>query len=375
MESQQWPVVCMDFGRPEMMIVPILAFFSCLVKGLSGMGEALVYGAGWQLFRLAGYEEMDNLGLLAGLICVMQCTSTAQLAFKNYQQWWFYVKPGMVFSVAMLMLSPLGNHLREVAPTEDVQLVLSMTFLTFALLKPLSDGLFNITTAKQVEKRKNLEGDNITEPREPMECTEVTESEKHEELEQQDPEEDHEEQHEENKDQSTTVKDQLPEPPWWLMGALPPVGLIGGFLGGLCGMNGPPFILLTAITGLDKVVARNLFPMGQAIEVWTFRFPMLLSLRRIRLEDAHIYCVGLFAGAVGLQMGNLVAPKVSQKLFERSMLLFLVLSSLLVLGLLQGHPRALVALGVVLLVALIRLLTGRRVRAVQRLQKPPSTAT
>lgn len=31
-------------------------------------------------------------------------------------------------------------------------------------------------------------------------------------------------------------------------------------------MNGPPFILLTAITGLDKVIARNLFPMGQAME-------------------------------------------------------------------------------------------------------------
>lgn len=63
------------------MIVPILAFFSSLVKGrespqilqqslidlqlpvvssaatgLSGMGEALVYGAGWQLFYLAGFE-------------------------------------------------------------------------------------------------------------------------------------------------------------------------------------------------------------------------------------------------------------------------------------------------------------------------------
>lgn len=31
------------------------------------------------------------------------------------------------------------------------------------------------------------------------------------------------------------------------------------------------------------------------LQVWTFRFPMLLSLRRIRLEDAHIYCVGSWA--------------------------------------------------------------------------------
>lgn len=87
MESSEWPVVSMDFGRPEVMIVPILAFFSSLVKGLSGMGEALVYGAGWQLFYLAGFEEMNNLGLLAGLICVLQCTSTALLAFGNWQQW------------------------------------------------------------------------------------------------------------------------------------------------------------------------------------------------------------------------------------------------------------------------------------------------
>ena len=133
MEPSEWPIVCMDFGRSEMilswtlwdrhmgvpvylhmghslspvtfcilqlsdsffsqktffrMIVPILAFFSSLVKGrrpnmsnfwiwwslfygslpviashgchcsagLSGMGEALVFGAGWQLFDLAGYE-------------------------------------------------------------------------------------------------------------------------------------------------------------------------------------------------------------------------------------------------------------------------------------------------------------------------------
>lgn len=382
MESSEWPVVSMDFGRPEVMIVPILAFFSSLVKGLSGMGEALVYGAGWQLFYLAGFEEMNNLGLLAGLICVLQCTSTALLAFGNWQQWsaelhlmlssmlcfrlfddcvlsqngrrigsidcfmplhcgrrLFYIKPGLIFSFAMLVPSPVGNHIREVAPTESVQLVLSVTFLSFALLKPIVDA---ISAFKTKEVSRPPEGDADA-----SEATEPEPSEAEANL----------------KRQSS----QLPEAPSWLWAVLPPVGMVGGFLGGLCGINGPPFILLTAITGLDKVVARNLFPMGQAMEAWTFRLPMLLYLQRIRLEDAHLYCIGLFAGALGLQLGNCLAPKVSQKVFEWSMLLFLVVSSLLVLGLLEGKPGAFIALGASILVLLLRWLASRHLLVSRRL--------
>ncbi|OLP94106.1 hypothetical protein AK812_SmicGene23914 [Symbiodinium microadriaticum] len=128
----------------------------------------------------------------------------------------------------------------------------------------------------------------------------------------------------------------LPPAPSWLLRALPGVGLVGGFLGGLCGMNGPPFILLTAITGLDKVIARNVFPMGQAVEVWTFRLPMLLVLGRIQLVDAHLYVVSFLAGSLGLWAGNALAPYVSQRWFERALLLFLVLSSLSVLGIFEG---------------------------------------
>lgn len=229
MESSEWPVVSMDFGRPEVMIVPILAFFSSFVKGLSGMGEALVYGAGWQLFYLAGFEEMNNLGLLAGLICVLQCTSTALLAFGNWQQWLFYIKPGLIFSFAMLVPSPVGNHIREVAPTESVQLVLSVTFLSFALLKPIVDA---ISAFKTKEVSRPPEGDADA-----SEATEPEPSEAEANL----------------KRQSS----QLPEAPSWLWAVLPPVGMVGGFLGGLCGINGPPFILLTAITGLDKVKRRS----------------------------------------------------------------------------------------------------------------------
>ena len=72
------------------------------------MGEALIYGAGWQLFGLAGYQEllrelvfgafpwpetlsmarftqeMDDLGLLAALICASRtrsflCTGISRL--------------------------------------------------------------------------------------------------------------------------------------------------------------------------------------------------------------------------------------------------------------------------------------------------------
>ncbi|CAJ1341218.1 unnamed protein product [Effrenium voratum] len=335
-------VVCMDFGRPEMtMVVPILSFLSFLIKGLSGMGEALVFGAGWQLFLLAGYQEMDDLGLLAGLICVMQCASTAVLAAQNGRQWWHYAKHGSIFSVAMLLLSPLGNHIREVAPTESVQLVLAVLFLNFALLKLLFDGLMSFGNILKA-RSPSSQGDSVpSAEREP----DIKEPDTREP---------------DTKEPDTKEPEpkRLPDAPLWLLWALPAVGLTGGFLGGLCGMNGPPFILMTAVTGLDKAVARNIFPMGQAMEVWTFRLPMLIASQRILLADAHIYCVGLAAGALGLQLGNFLAPYVSQKNFERGILLFLVLSSLSVLGLLQGRLRAIVALGAALVVLLARLLCG-----------------
>jgi len=89
--------------------------------------------------------------------------------------------------------------------------------------------------------------------------------------------------------------------------------------------------------------------------------PILLLTGRIALVDSHLYVVGIAAGFVGLSIGNCLAPRVSQLAFERLILVFLVLSSLSVLGILQGHPRALLALGAVAAVAFARILcTVRR---------------
>jgi len=147
----------------------------------------------------------------------------------------------------------------------------------------------------------------------------------------------------------------LPAEPWWLMRALPLVGLPSGFLGGLCGMNGTPFVLLVAFTGLDKSIARSIFPMGQFFEAWCFRLPMLLYIGRISIVDVHVYAGGLCAGLVGLSIGNYLSRYVSQMAFEHGLLLFLVLSSLSVLGILHGHPRAVVALGVSVVILALRI--------------------
>jgi len=128
-----FPLVCLDFNRPEVAIIPILSFLSSLVKGLSGMGEAIVFGAGWQLFYMVGFEQMSNIGLLAGFICVMQCFSTAMMASKDRRNWWRYRKIGAVYSISMLCLSPLGNHVREVAATDAIRLLLAAMFLGFAV--------------------------------------------------------------------------------------------------------------------------------------------------------------------------------------------------------------------------------------------------
>lgn len=405
-------------------IVPLLWGLSALVKGLSGMGEAIVFGAGWQLFYLFGFEEMDNLGFLAGLVCIMQCWSTALLALKNRHEWWRYRKPGGVFSVSMTLLSPVGNYVREVVPTNTIRLFLAVTFIAFSLLKVLSDGVkewmrkpavaspprSSVTSAaasdddgfaEQTIGACTSETDHPDgaytsdtdhpdgEPRVPSSQPIVfihaeeplVENENCKDIQMEEPElisldgpfvdplkpdalqglpdvrsPPARSLSSFSSVSRTSTGRPFPVEPGWLLMVLPPVGLIGGFLGGLCGMNGPPFILLVAFTGLDKVIARNVFPMGQLFEVWCLRLPILIVSGRIALVDVHLYVVGLVAGIIGLSLGNYLSEWVSQLAFERAILTFLVLSSLMVLGILSGHPRSLVALGIVVFVLSVRML-------------------
>lgn len=120
------------------------------------MGEALIYGAGWQLFGLAGYQEllrevvlgafpwpetlsmarftqeMDDLGLLAALICasrtrsflctgisrpleVLQCVSTALLGYSNGQQWCLAKALSCILREVLLLEAGAGLQHHHVA--------------------------------------------------------------------------------------------------------------------------------------------------------------------------------------------------------------------------------------------------------------------
>mmetsp|Transcript_84977 Transcript_84977/g.237107 ORF Transcript_84977/g.237107 Transcript_84977/m.237107 type:complete len:395 (+) Transcript_84977:56-1240(+) len=380
-----FPLVCLDFNRPEVAIIPILSFLSSLVKGLSGMGEAIVFGAGWQLFYMVGFEQMSNIGLLAGFICVMQCFSTAMMASKDRRNWWRYRKIGAVYSSSMLCLSPLGNHVREIAAIDAIQLILAAMFLGFSLLKLSADGIRDAVVIKaagqefgapvpcpaaQVVGAPTVAAAGVGLNDCAHDQQDVSEGQEGLPIHREPPSAGvplpsplDEDELPRMPDAEAAAPTKVLSEPVWLMKVMPFVGLAGGFLGGLCGMNGPPFILLVAFTGLDKAIARSVFPMGQAFEVWALRLPILLLTGRIALVDSHLYVVGIAAGFVGLSIGNCLAPRVSQLAFERLILVFLVLSSLSVLGILQGHPRALLALGAVAAVAFARILcTVRRRR-------------
>eukprot|EP00929_Paragymnodinium_shiwhaense_P051019 TRINITY_DN25677_c0_g2_i1.p1 TRINITY_DN25677_c0_g2~~TRINITY_DN25677_c0_g2_i1.p1 ORF type:complete len:400 (+),score=85.76 TRINITY_DN25677_c0_g2_i1:612-1811(+) len=351
--------VCLDFGRPTVWLVPLLSFAASLVKGLSGMGEALVFACLWQLAHLAGVGETEDFGLLAALISIQQCQSTLALAIINAPSWARYKCHGLIFAFFMLVLSPSGNHAREELPSVLIRELLAVLFLSFALLKVVADTVQAMRqcgddAACADEEKGNsqpivvgIAEETIAEPsaiiigaKEEAEASFATlqgaggsadvavQATHADELE----------------TSSLKAADvNYPLEPTWLKWALPVVGCSGGFLGGLCGMNGPPFILLVAFTGLEKDIARNIFPMGQTLEVWFFRLPALIWLRRILARDLHLHFLCVVAGQFGLQLGNKLSKHLSQKMFERAMLTFLMASSLLVLGLLELRAGAAVA--------------------------------
>lgn len=143
---------------------------------------------------------------------------------------------------------------------------------------------------------------------------------------------------------STKSVEVPPSEPWWLMRVLPIVGCFGGVLGGLSGMNGPPFVLMVAFFGLHKRISRSVFPMGQLPEAWCVRLPALIALGHVKATDAHLYVLNAVLSQIGITLGNILAPKVSQAMFERLLLGFIILASLSILGILRGHPRAVIAL-------------------------------
>jgi len=391
LHDQQPLLLCLDFGRDVLLLVPPLTFASGVVKGLSGLGEAIVVTTGWQLAFLGGMNEAQDLGLLAAVITVQQCSSTLSLGVANARSWRRYQRPGAVFAVSMLLLSPVGNYARESFPTYTIRTVLAFVFLSFALLKMLADsfkgicGPRGLTPVADKQKQRSMDSTvpNVDEVfQQESQCTsnadknavtdgsvcQVTEdrhcrpcflecvwwlthladwhpknpsvsnsTDTHEPTHPQDVLDNSPEM---NSEPPQDIAEHTVTYPSWLSKALPAVGLVAGFLGGLCGINGPPFILLAAFSGLDKDITRNVFPMGQALEVWLVRLPVLLYLGRIRSVDFHLYGLGILASQVGLVLGNCLAPRISQRSFEHMLLLFLVFSSLAVLGLLQGHPYA-----------------------------------
>ncbi|CAE8592138.1 unnamed protein product, partial [Polarella glacialis] len=280
-------------------------------------------------------------------ITVSQCASSLGLAVRESGAWRHYACSGSVFAASLLSTSPLGNFLREVAEPDTIRLVLALVFLAFALLKVGFDGLEPCfrpakAPAKALQAPEDPAAEVVGGAESPSTAEEdvlqlagvgATAAGSHN--------------NNSSSSSQTSGADSFPAEPTWLRRTLLPVGLVAGVLGGIAGLNGPPFILMAGFTGLDRIITRTIFPMGQIFEVWLYRLPALIISGRIQAKDMHLYVLCIASGQIGLSLGSGLASRISQSAFQSCIFGFLIASSLLTMGILQGTPLAVAALVVV----------------------------
>mmetsp|Transcript_39636 Transcript_39636/g.84688 ORF Transcript_39636/g.84688 Transcript_39636/m.84688 type:complete len:509 (-) Transcript_39636:293-1819(-) len=141
---------------------------------------------------------------------------------------------------------------------------------------------------------------------------------------------------------------------WWLILS----GIPSGILNGMCGLGGPPYIILMTIYRVPKSITRPLFPLNIIFEL-PLRFVLLLRQRTVESlwADSHILLFTLVANFTFLCIGSRLSKRVSQQLFERVLFAVLLLSSVVALGLFQASP---MAFGALVLVAVILTIRARR---------------
>merc|ERR1740123_1244844 len=121
----------LDHARFVVALVPCCAFAGSLAKGLSGMGEGIVFTALWQVACVAGVPEADDVHLCATLVCIMQCWNILSMAWYEHRQWGRYLRASSIAAVFMSAMSPVGSFWRESMPTHTVTTAFAVLFLCF----------------------------------------------------------------------------------------------------------------------------------------------------------------------------------------------------------------------------------------------------
>merc|ERR1712129_356991 len=129
------------------------------------------------------------------------------------------------------------------------------------------------------------------------------------------------------------------------MGGVTPSGVATGFLGGLSGLTGPPYIVLVSLFSVPKCLARPLFPEGGLLEV-PARLALFVGLQGVSeiVRNLHLIVLTLLLGSLGLNIGARVAPLISQRGFESALLLILLLTSVCTLGLLEQSMQSMLSI-------------------------------
>lgn len=126
-------------------------------------------------------------------------------------------------------------------------------------------------------------------------------------------------------------------------------GSLSGFLSGLCGLPGPPYIVFVSLFSVPKSFSRPMFPVNYIFEI-PIRLATLLSFHGVDLltNNIHVILFSLMANLIGLHAGKSVYASVSQLMFERLLLGLLLLTAVMILGIttldLQGVVAVLVAI-------------------------------
>jgi len=304
----------LDWGRPMVVAGPCLAFINGCVDGCFGMGGCTCQTMIWQLsFLFFAVPETDNMHLLVLMLTFQEISVLVAFAGLEWRTWLNIGNLGFCYAVIVACLSPVGSWFRDNLETGELMQVVAWLFLLFVTLRiPLPTGNVSTTLEHPVEVELASELHGVL-------GEVVSES---------------------SRDGQKVPAFNSQAVKWPLLAS----GMLSGFLGGMCGLMGPPFAVIVSIYDVPKQWARPFMPLGSCLE-----FPVRLLCfvhghgGNIFTENLHIILMVIGMQFIGVLAGATVSGKISQNMFENGLLCIVAVTSLLILGVLRLTPQAVAA--------------------------------
>lgn len=360
-----------DWSRPVLLVLPAASLASALITGATGVGGAMILTAAWQLsWILFRVPETDSLELLALVIAVQQLQTVASFAYHDWRVWQEYGWVGIFYALTVMVCSPLGALCRETLDPELVSHAIMWVMLLFVLFKiPLPRCRCRTASCPECRKgtsqsdeiEKDLEDARVAALPAPATAASAEGSKGTSQVDiapasastrsRQEAVGSEELQASDGKPGSKEVD----EPGFDMRSIRWPLllsAVFTGILGGICGLVGPPYIVMVSLYSVPSALARPLIPYAMFLEL---PVRTTLLIRRVGLStvvaDTHIIALSFLVNQFGLVLGHKMAAKVSQRMFEVILLAVLGFSCYLALGLLDLSQQSLTAVGCSVLLA------------------------